>query len=142
MALPPLSEATRYRTEWYKAFGEDSARIQAAATGFRDAVQYIKTNGWFQGDWLDVDILNSTPFPEGCKVCAMGAMAVVTGNTLGEAFDNPVYLDMDTYSFLRIKSITGAGDDLVGFWNDDLNRTVEDVIRFLETLAEELENAI
>lgn len=141
MALPPLSGATPHHTVWYEAFAEDPERIQAAATGFRDAVQYIKTNGWFQGDWLDVDVLNSETFPEGCKVCAMGAMAVVTGNTLGEAFNNPVYIDMDTYSFIRIKSMTDVEDQYIGSWNDDPNRTVEDVIGFLETLAEELENA-
>lgn len=127
------------------AFLRDPVQVADAAYGFREAIHYINTYGWFQGDWF-LDSLDEgvpvgilSPFPDGCSVCLMGAMAVVSGNSLSDAFNTDRYNNMERYATYRFMELTGQSEGMMAEWNDDAGTEKEDVLDFLETLAVELE---
>lgn len=122
-------------------------RRQATAKVFRDAIDYIGQNGWFQGDWFEKPesiswedfTNNATPFPEGCRVCALGSLAVVTSQSLHKAFDNNAYNDAEMILLNTIRENGFLGINNVAEWNDDPDTTLNDVLETFTDIAEDLE---
>jgi hypothetical protein len=113
-----------------------SAAINPTNTEVADildqAIGVIRTNGWHQGDRYDHDQADAgTPRSE-CRVCAVGAIAIVISgspsDTTREAAWAAGKVRRALGAHLKTRHIVG--------WNDTPGRTAEQVIQaFRETAA-------
>ncbi len=104
---------------------------------YRRAVEVIDERGWYQGYFVD---------PEGCKVCAAGALALVLGGTpTSENADGPEVIwpagrdgtALRSYWYRAVAGLAHAIRRGVGEWNDAPGRTIGEVKAALLLAAEE-----
>jgi hypothetical protein len=105
--------------------GECTMRITDVAHTLREAAEYIGEHGWLQGTLSSAD----------GRVCAIGAIQRIGGTGNARSYDAVDAL----YEYLDLPMTTGILHP-VAIWNDEPERTAEDVILAMKCAAEELDS--
>ena len=107
------------------------------------AATYLRLHGWVQGEFFD--LLNAQPFP---PACVLGAISVAaSGRCIAQPFTD---LDDDSSddAIRATRALAALVDpdynpgylsaiDVIGDWNDQQGRTLDDVLDALTTAADE-----
>jgi len=97
------------------------------------AADHIEQNGWYQGYfWPRPDIGWEPPYVDGDPCCALGAIAVVEDV-------NPHGVDTEAMKY--VAEHVGLGTASFADWNDDPDRTKDEVLVALRGAAERAERA-
>jgi hypothetical protein len=111
---------------------------------FRGAADVIRENGWYQGEyyWPTDDLP-----PAKCPVCVLGAVLVATVGVPQHLHDEDEGCDETCFPLqwlATFMSRSGYCDsDVLGIadWNDESERTVDEVLDLLERAAKAAESA-
>lgn len=107
----------------------------ATAAILDEAADVIRRNGWVQGGYVNRDQLEDGLEPANCAVCARGAINLALGGDPENDYFIGVSDAVDAVEAWLV--ISGAIGEYVSLheWNDDDDRTAEDVIAALEGAA-------
>lgn len=96
------------------------------------AAEIIRTNGWYQGFYVD-NLREDRKDVRECPVCLAGAINIADGR---DPRDEGLFGDsIGAFAAIRrrIERLTNAC--LIAEWNDDPSRTADEVIAVLEQVA-------
>jgi hypothetical protein len=106
---------------------------EEAKVALLEAANVIEAQGWTQGYYWDIEQANSGIPVHLCRVCAMGALNIaIHGSPDDLAKGTGERVANECFAAVR-KEI---GRAMIAAWNDDDERTAEEVISALRRAAE------
>lgn len=101
---------------------------------FARAADVLATNGHHKGDFHDMAQAVRGRRPQECAVCAYGALNIAAGGEPDQINGVSALAAMALADYLAIPATPAA----IGAWNDDDDRTPEQVEKAFREIAEEL----
>jgi hypothetical protein len=133
---------------------DDDPTMTPAAL-LRGAALYLQRHGWTQGQFFELLADTDGPLPPACtsgaiNICVIGrpALAADVSDTDPDESAAAItamrvfaaYLDPD-YTFHDLTCLGPSAIDVIGDWNDDKGRTLDDVVQALNEAANDWETA-
>lgn len=104
----------------------------------RSAALVIKENGWHQGDFYDaVQVVHCNISPENARVCARGAIIVACGSGLDRIASSIASHSLESAATVALQNHLGVAP--ISWWNDNRERTQDDVVTALLDAANAVE---
>lgn len=102
-----------------------------------DAADYLEANGWLQDDYVaSYEGDNFSPLDKhGRSACALGALTLVQEMPTWVSKDNPAVVALADHLKFHVEG--HDPDDDIMSWNDDVQRTPQEVLDAFRACAKE-----